>query len=162
MVKQVITPGEKPRTIIRTTPVQHATPSPAQHDGSRPLAPTAAERQSIDTTIREIHQQTANELQAQRTRRATERRRITDVLLGEGMHPADFPAVVRKLHTEVQQVHEILITRGWQLDRVELDHGDIVWINAKQKADIPDEADLNTSTTIRFAPRRPPMTTTRT
>ncbi|WP_295122504.1 hypothetical protein [uncultured Leifsonia sp.] len=152
MVKQVITPGERPRTIIRTTPVQHATPSPARDDGSRPPAPTAAERQTVDTTIREIHQQSADELQAQRTRRATERRRITDVLLGEGMHPADFPAVVRKLHTEVQQVHELLITRGWQLDHVELDHGDIVWINPEQKAEIPDEADLNTSTTIRFAP----------
>lgn len=152
MVKQVITPGERPRTIIRTTPVQHATPSPARDDGSRPPAPTAAERQAVDTTIREIHKETADEVQAQRTRRATERRRITDVLLGEGMHPADFPAVVRKLHTEVQQVHELLTTRGWQLDRVELDHGDIVWINPKQKADIPDEADLNTSTTIRFAP----------
>ncbi|MBN9631804.1 MAG: hypothetical protein J0I18_14525 [Actinobacteria bacterium] len=150
MVKQVITPGDKPRTIIRTTPVEHATPSPGH--GSRPPAPTAAERQSIDTTIREIHQQTADELQAQRTRRATERRRITDVLLGEGMHPADFPAVVRKLHTEVQQVHELLTTRGWRLDHLELDHGDIVWINPKQKAGIPDDADLNAVTTIRFAP----------
>lgn len=152
MVKQVITPGEKPRTIIRTTPVQHATPSHARHDESRPPAPTGAERQSIDTTIREIHRQSADELQLQRTRRATERRRITDVLLGEGMHLADFPTVVRKLHTEVQQVHELLTTRGWQLDHIELDHGDIVWINPKQKADIPDDADLNTSTTIRFAP----------
>ena len=152
MVKQVITPGETPRTILRTSPVKHATPSPARDDGRLPLAPTSAERQAIDTTIREIHRQRADELQAQRTRRATERRRITDVLLGEGMHPADFPAVVRKLHTEVQQVHELLTTRGWQLDHVELGHGDIVWINPKQKADIPDDADLNTVTTIRFAP----------
>lgn len=152
MVKQVITPGEKPRSIIRTTPVQHATSSPARHEGSRPSAPTAAERQSIDTTIREIHRQTADNLQAQRTRRATERRRITDVLLGEGMHPADFPAVVRKLHTEVQQVHELLTTRGWQLDHVELDHGDVVWVNPKLTAQVAELDDISSTTTVRFAP----------
>ncbi len=152
MVKQVITPGEKPRTIIRTTPVGPAVPSPTPPERLPRPAPTAVERQAIDSTIREIHQQTADELRAQRIRRANERRRITDVLLGEGMHPVDFPAVVRKLHTEVQQVHEILTARGWQLEPVELDHGDIVWTNPKQWADIPDDADLNTVTTVRFAP----------
>lgn len=153
MVKQVITPGERPRTIIRTTPVELATHSPARHDGNQPPAPIpAAERQAIDDTIDGIREQAAAEAQAQRARRLHERRRITDVLLGEGMHPADFPVAVRKLHTEVQQVHDLLTGRGWQLDETELQHGDVVWSNPKSAADVPADADLNSMTTIRFTP----------
>ena len=68
------------------------------------------------------------------------------------MHAADFPAVVRKLHTEVLQVHDLLIGRGWQLDATELDHGNVLWSNPKSTAVVPADADLNSLTTIRFTP----------
>ncbi|MDN4599291.1 hypothetical protein ACF1AJ_19415 [Leifsonia sp. NPDC014704] len=153
MVKQVITPGEQPRTIIRTTPVDHATPSPARAEESQRPAPLPpVERERVDATIREIHRQAADDLQTQRTRRALDRRRITDVLLGEGMHPSDFPTVVRKLHTEVQQVHDLLTNRGWQLDHHELDHGNVLWTNPRSSADVEDHEDLNAISTIRFTP----------
>jgi hypothetical protein len=151
MVKQVITPGERPRTIIRTTPVEHAH-SPARHDDARSAPIRGAERQAIDTTIDGIHDQAAAEAETRRVRRLHERRRITDVLLGDGMHPADFPAVVRKLHTEVQHLQDLLTGRGWQLDATELDHGDVQWSNPKSTEDVPADADLNSMTTIRFTP----------
>ncbi|MFF2772897.1 hypothetical protein ACFVUP_37940, partial [Streptomyces bacillaris] len=153
MVRQVIPPGDRPRTIIRTTPVEHATYSPARHDANRAPAPIpAAERQAIDNTIDRIQQQAAAEIQDQRARRVDERRRITDALLGVGLHPADFPAVVRKLHSEVQYVHDLLTGRGWQLDTTELEHGYVLWSNPRATADVPADADLSSMTSIRFTP----------
>ncbi|MBO1741055.1 hypothetical protein [Leifsonia sp. TF02-11] len=153
MVKQVITPGEQPRTIIRTTPVDHDTLSPVQIEESRRPAPLPpAEREQVDATIREIHRQAAEDLQAQRAQRALDRRRITDVLLGEGTHPADFPTVVRKLHSEVQQVHDLLTNRGWHLDHHELDRGTVLWIDPRSSVDLDENEDVNAISTIRFTP----------
>lgn len=153
MVRQVIAPGDRPRTIIHTTPVEHATHSPARHDANRAPAPIpAAERHAIDNTIDRTQQQSAAEIQDQRARRVDERRRITDALLGVGSHPADFPAVVRKLHTEVQQVHELLTHRGWELDRTELEFGTVLWTNPKSTVEIDSRDDKNSISSIRFTP----------
>lgn len=153
MVKQVITPGEPPRTIIRTTPIETANLSRANVEKApRPAPLSRAERDQIDGSIRGIHREAADELQARRAHRAHARRRITDVLLGEGLHPADFPSAVRKLHAEVQQVHDLLSNRGWELDGEELDHGNVLWTNLKSIATVDDNQDRNAISSIRFTP----------
>jgi hypothetical protein len=154
MVKQVIRPGDAPRTIVPSIPIDFTPPQPpaAATGSGQPPAPTAAVDDAAADAIERIRCDTATELQQRRARLAEERRMITDNLLGAGMQPADFPEIVRTLHAEIQRMHEILTRRGWMLDHDELHHDVILWTHPASYVNVDDQDDRNTTTSIRFAP----------
>jgi hypothetical protein len=151
MIRHTIAPGDEPRTIIPFTPWNPAyqPAAPVHHEPSPPSpSPTPAERQAIDATLETLHHDAAAARDARRHQLHTERRQLTDVLLGDGKHPSDFPTIVRDLHAEIQALHERLIARGWTLDHDELARGEIRWTNERTRTrPAPGQQDV---TSIRF------------
>lgn len=159
MLKQVIKPGDQPRTIIPTPPVDttaidRTTPPhptvPAAHAGPGTARPT----------LRAATEPGKDSSQLKR-----ERRRLTEALLGPDRNPAEFPAHIQRLHTEVQTMHEYLTRRGWTLNHHELDvYGDVEFVYEPSRTAITDNHvrrylhdtgdAINTVTTIRFIPPR--------
>nr|AAR27480.1 RepA [Leifsonia xyli subsp. cynodontis] len=153
MIRNTIAPGDDPRTIVPYTPwnpaYQPATPPADQAPAPSP-APTLAERQAIDTTIQTMRDDAAAARDARRHQLHIDRRQLTDVLLGEGKHPSDFPTIVRDLHNEIQTLHERLTNHGWTLDRDELHRGEIRWTNETTRTTRPQPSGAEAVTSIRF------------
>jgi hypothetical protein len=155
MIHHTIPAGDQPRTIIPATPLNPAYQPPTR-PAPLPVAPTrsaaelAADQQAADATIQRIRDEESTRRDARRQQLRVQRRALTDVLLGHGKHPADFPSTVRDLHSQIQALHEHLTGHGWTLDQDELNAGEIRWTDETSRLPHPASKEIADVTAIRF------------